>query len=167
MRHAEQRGAYWSAHSTSRTSRASRYGLILFLDVLEHMVDPGEALRHARSLLAPGGTIFVTVPAFKALWTAHDDWNHHQRRYTRSSLLALLTGADLTPRESFYFFQWLAPVKFAVRLAESLRSVPPGPATIPPRPINEALFHLSRLEARTMTALRLPFGSSVCAVATA
>ena len=32
----------------------TRYNLILFLDVLEHLPDPVAALRHAHSLLAPG-----------------------------------------------------------------------------------------------------------------
>jgi SAM-dependent methyltransferase len=144
-----------------------QFGLILFLDVLEHLSDPVAALRHARSLLAPRGVIFLTVPAFQALWTAHDEWNHHQRRYTSRSLLAQINSAGLKPRESFYFFQWVAPVKLAVRAVESVRSGKPGPATLPQSTINEALYHLSRLEARTLTRLKLPFGSSVCAVATA
>ena len=142
------------------------YDLILFLDVLEHLPDPVAALRHARTLLAPGALVLVTVPAFKSLWTAHDDWNYHRTRYTRATLIAEMTQAGLKPLESFYFFQWVAPVKLGVRAVESLRRGPAGPATVPPAPINEALYRLSRLEARTVTRLRLPFGSSVCAVAT-
>lgn len=143
------------------------YNLILFLDVLEHLPDPVGALRHARSLLAPGGTILVTVPAFRALWTAHDDWNHHRTRYTRATLLTEMSEAGLTPGESFYFFNWVAPVKLAVRLAEALSPSQPRPASVPAAPVNEALYHVSRLEARTLTRMKLPFGSSICAVASA
>lgn len=143
-----------------------QYDLILFLDVLEHLPDPVAALRHARRLLAPGATVLVTVPAFRSLWTAHDEWNHHRTRYTRGSLLAEMTQAGLKPLESFYFFQWVAPVKLAVRAVEALGPGRAGPATVPAGVINEILYRLSRLEARTVTRLGLPFGSSVCAVAT-
>ena len=146
---------------------AAPCNLILFLDVLEHLPDPVAALRHARRLLAPGGTILVTVPAFRMLWTAHDDWNHHRTRYTRTALLSELTEAGLTPVESFYFFSWVAPVKLAVRVAEALSPARPRPATVPAAPINAMLYRLSRLEARTLTRMKLPFGSSICAVASA
>jgi 2-polyprenyl-3-methyl-5-hydroxy-6-metoxy-1,4-benzoquinol methylase len=36
------------------------------LDVLEHLEDPVAALRHALGLLAPEGTMIITVPAFLA-----------------------------------------------------------------------------------------------------
>lgn len=145
----------------------TQYNLILFLDVLEHLPGPVEALRHAKDLLAPGGIILVTVPAFRALWTAHDDFNHHRTRYTRATLLSEMTAAGLTPVESFYCFNWVAPVKLAVRAAEALSPAKPTPAAVPPAPVNEALYHLTRLEARTLTRMKLPFGSSICAVATA
>lgn len=35
---------------------------IVFNDVLEHMVDPAAALHHARSMLAPGGRLIVSLP---------------------------------------------------------------------------------------------------------
>lgn len=38
------------------------YDLILFLDVLEHLVDPHETLRRFEKLLNPGGHIVVSVP---------------------------------------------------------------------------------------------------------
>jgi 2-polyprenyl-3-methyl-5-hydroxy-6-metoxy-1,4-benzoquinol methylase len=51
---------------------SDRYSLILMLDVLEHFLDPTGALRQALTLLTPGGTVLVTVPAFKLLRTNHD-----------------------------------------------------------------------------------------------
>nr|MBA3318614.1 class I SAM-dependent methyltransferase [Gemmatimonadales bacterium] len=36
----------------------------LFLDVIEHLDDDEGALRRAREVLAPGGAVLVTVPAF-------------------------------------------------------------------------------------------------------
>ena len=37
------------------------------LDVLEHLAEPEAALRHALSLLEPGGIVLATVPAFMSL----------------------------------------------------------------------------------------------------
>jgi 2-polyprenyl-3-methyl-5-hydroxy-6-metoxy-1,4-benzoquinol methylase len=36
--------------------------VILLLDVLEHLIDPRNVLEHMRSILAPGGTIIVSLP---------------------------------------------------------------------------------------------------------
>src|SRR5882672_3183905 len=41
-----------------------QYALILLLDVLEHVADPSDALRRCASLLKPGGSLVMTVPAF-------------------------------------------------------------------------------------------------------
>ncbi len=72
-----------------------RYGLILMLDVLEHLPDPASAVRRVHSLLVPGGVFVATVPAFQALWTTHDVLNRHFKRYTRAELRRLLTDAGL------------------------------------------------------------------------
>ncbi|HEX6533404.1 MAG TPA: class I SAM-dependent methyltransferase, partial [Gemmatimonadaceae bacterium] len=72
-----------------RFQPGTRYSLVLMLDVLEHLRDPLGALRHAVSLLEPGGVFLATVPAFLALWTTHDVLNQHVTRYTRRRLLAL------------------------------------------------------------------------------
>jgi 2-polyprenyl-3-methyl-5-hydroxy-6-metoxy-1,4-benzoquinol methylase len=50
--------------------------LILMLDVLEHVAAPERLRRRAGDLLTPGGRILVTTPAFRWLWTRHDDLNH-------------------------------------------------------------------------------------------
>jgi SAM-dependent methyltransferase len=143
------------------------YDLILFLDVLEHLAEPLAALRHALSLLAPGGLIFITVPAFRSLWTAHDEWNHHVTRYTAGELAHQLTLAGLTVRDKYYFFSWLAPLKLGVRVIESIKRGRPALPRIPPAPVNRLLYAMARMEARLLTPLHLPFGSSLCAIATA
>jgi SAM-dependent methyltransferase len=38
------------------------FDVVLFADVLEHLVDPGQALRDARRLLAPGGHVVASIP---------------------------------------------------------------------------------------------------------
>lgn len=38
------------------------FDVVVFADVLEHLVDPGQALRDARRLLAPGGRVVASIP---------------------------------------------------------------------------------------------------------
>ena len=97
---------------------ARRYSLVLMLDVLEHLPDPAASLRHALSLLEPDGLFLATVPAFKQLWTRHDDLNHHHTRYDKGSMHTLAESAGLRVDESRYFFHWTAAAKVLTRIKE-------------------------------------------------
>jgi len=140
------------------------YGLILLLDLLEHLADPRAALARARALLEPGGLVLVTVPAFPILWTSQDDVNDHLRRYRRRDIEELARSAGLTVDELRHFFHWVFPAKLVVRLAERLTRAPIGRATIPPTPLNTLLVGLSLLEQRLTARMPLPFGGSLFAV---
>lgn len=68
---------------------------ILIGDVLEHFTDPLPVLQEARRILSPGGSIIVSVPAFRWLWGPHDEHNDHADRYTPKRLGQLADAADL------------------------------------------------------------------------
>ncbi|MGH7517778.1 MAG: class I SAM-dependent methyltransferase [Gemmatimonadales bacterium] len=138
-------------------------GLVLMLDVLEHLHEPVQALRHARNLLAPHGNVLITVPAFRVLWTRHDDLNQHLVRYTRTTLNRVVRAAGLIPVSSRYLFHWLFPSKLVVRALERLALSAGGPATVPPTAINRALYYLCRAEERSLGWARLPLGTSLLA----
>ena len=144
-----------------------RYGLVLMLDVIEHLPDPAAALRHAAALLEPDGILVATVPAFRVLWTTHDVLNHHFTRYARRDFTMLVRTAGLDMVRARYFFHWVFPAKLGLRLLEAVRHPQPAPPGVPPVWINEPLYLLSRLEQRLVTPLRPPFGSSLLAVARA
>lgn len=143
---------------------ARTYDLMLFLDVLEHIDHVEPAISHARTLLDPGGVIVITVPAFRHLWTTHDDLNHHVTRYTRRRLVDLLSDG-FEVEEARYFFRWVYPAKVAQRIVEGIRRPEPAPPTVPPAPLNAILYLLSRAEEALMRKAPLPFGTSVLAVA--
>jgi 2-polyprenyl-3-methyl-5-hydroxy-6-metoxy-1,4-benzoquinol methylase len=138
-----------------------KYSLILMLDVLEHLEDAVGALRHALTLLEPDGTFVATVPAFMALWTNHDDLNHHYIRYTKSTFRPVALAAGLSIQEARYLYHWTCPVKLAIRLREALSHQEPVPAQVPASFVNELLFQVSRMEQKVLTPLSLPFGSSL------
>lgn len=141
-----------------------RYSLILMLDVLEHLQNPVAALDHMLSLLLPGGIVVLTVPAFMSLWTNHDILNQHMTRYTKRRFREIAREARFRILEEFYLYHWTCPIKLGVRAVENIFHLKPAPAKIPARWVNEALFWISRLEQKTLSAWRMPFGSSLMIV---
>ena len=141
------------------------YGLILMLDLVEHLDDPAGALGHAVSLLADRGKLIVTVPAFRQLWTSHDDLNHHVTRFTRKSFLAVANQAGMHIESMRYFFHWLFFIKAVVHLKEKLaKPERPETPTIPPGWINGLLTTASEIENSLLARLAIPFGGSLLAI---
>jgi SAM-dependent methyltransferase len=138
-----------------------RYGLITMLDVLEHLPDPGAALCLAASLLESDGLLCVTVPAFAALWTDHDDINHHLRRFTSPVMIRLAGEAGLDTRSTRYFFFWTCPVKLLIRFKERVLGWPSAIAKVPTPLANHAFYALSVIEQQSLGRLPIPFGSSL------
>lgn len=144
---------------------ASRYRLIVALDVLEHIAEPVPIVQELARRLQPGGWFVATVPAFNSLWTAHDDLNHHVRRYRIGELEALVREEGLEVIESRYLFTWVAVAKWmVVRMERVIRREPRSP-TVPAAPVNAALLTMSRLEHALLSRIKPPFGSSAVVVA--
>jgi SAM-dependent methyltransferase len=141
-----------------------KYDLILMLDILEHLDAPEEALRHAVSLLRAGGTIVITVPAFRLLWTNHDRLNKHRTRFTKSGFCLLAASAGMEIIYMRYFFNWLFATKLAARMAESILPREPRIPRIPSPAINGFLYQVSRAEEKFTRRLRVPFGGSLLAI---
>ncbi len=138
-----------------------QYSLILLLDVLEHIPSACDALRQCTSLLKPGGTLLITVPAFNLVWTNHDVLNHHVTRYRRATLFPLLKQAGLNIENSEYWFHWIFPLRLAERLIQTLFDLRPSTPSIPPPPVNRALAWISSMEYSVLGPLRLPFGTTL------
>ena len=75
---------------------------VVMHDVLEHIEDDAAAVRVVRSLLAPGGTAVISVPAYQWLFGHHDVQLGHHRRYTRRSLRSLFRDDFDIERERYY-----------------------------------------------------------------
>jgi len=89
----------------------SAYDAILMMDVLEHCPDDTQVLREATDRLRPGGMLFITVPAFRQLWSAHDVFLKHFRRYSRRELQELVAREPrLEIESSHYFYGLLFPI---------------------------------------------------------
>jgi Methyltransferase domain len=99
---------------TRAVERVSQ-GLLLMMDVLEH-VDDDVGLLRSYALRMPGDArVLITVPAFPSLWSGHDVFLEHRRRYTRQGLEATVRAAGLQVVRSRYFFGLLLPAVAAMR----------------------------------------------------
>jgi SAM-dependent methyltransferase len=148
------------------------FDLILATDVLEHLRDDRAALRELRRVAAPGATLLCTVPAYRWLWSGHDDEHHHFRRYTLRELRAALRAGGWRPLAGSYFNTVLLPPIAAVRLlARRSHRDPDGgrpDLRLTPPALNGLLAQPMRAEAALIgRGLRLPAGVSIGVVARA
>lgn len=87
-----------------------QFDFVFALDALEHVENDLTMLRKISELLPKDGIIFITVPAFQCLYTEHDRFLQHFRRYRLGQINKLLVSADLKIEKSGYFFaSLLAP----------------------------------------------------------
>jgi len=139
---------------------------VVALDIFEHIEDDRAAFAEAHRVLAPGGALVLSVPAFRWLWGPHDVALMHQRRYRLRQVVAELEAAGFVVEHSSYSVYLLFPVVMLVRLRDKLRR---GPAKVdlPPVPdwLNRLLIRVQEWEGRWTARHRLPWGSSVVAVA--
>jgi SAM-dependent methyltransferase len=148
-------------------SQRARYSLIVALDVLEHLEHPQAALAILRGRMRPGAWFVATVPAFDELWTAHDEVNHHYRRYHLREIEALVRDSGMEIVEARYFFVWVALVKWLVARKEQMIRPVPKPPKLPLAPLNAVALALTRLEQRIVGDAHPPFGSSAIVIARA
>jgi SAM-dependent methyltransferase len=147
----------------------AQFDLVTLCDVIEHVDDDVALLRQARDVLAAGGSVLVTVPAHPALWSAVDGYSGHKRRYTRSSLIAVLQSAGLAVRAVRYFGSLLLLPQAAFRLRpaagkQDRDSVLANEFRVPPAPLNGAL-RLAMSADRLLSRLPVTFGTSLIAIA--
>jgi SAM-dependent methyltransferase len=100
---------------------SGQFELITCLDVLEHTPDDRRTLGELRRVAAPGGWLVLTVPAYQALWSQHDEANHHFRRYGRRALRRAVAEAGWRLERLTSFNSLLLPAAAIVRLAQRRR----------------------------------------------
>ena len=143
-------------------------------DVLEHIEDQTGALKKVNELLMPGGRLFLTVPAYQALYATDDATAGHFRRYTRSGLIRVLAAAGFRVEFASYIFALLplpvllfrtVPSRLGLRIGILPEHIAAehAPKGLPGRLMDRLLD----VEYRRINAGRtVPFGSSClcCAV---
>jgi SAM-dependent methyltransferase len=142
------------------------YDLLVMLDVLEHIADPGAGLRAVGPLLTPDATAVLTVPAYPSLYGEHDRRHHHFRRYDRATLARDLRDGGLEPIFIGHFNLLLLPPAILVRWIQRLGLMRGADeARGGSGAVNEVLSALFALEAPIAPRVPLPAGLSILAIA--
>ena len=144
---------------------SNKFDSIYLLDVLEHIDDQVAILKSAQNYLTPSGKILVTVPAFEFLWSPHDDFVHHVRRYTKAGLKKVLEDSGYRVERISYFNSILFPLALIQRLGMRLlnRKLSTHLST-PPTVVNWLFKVTFAQEAWILKRTNLPVGLSIIAV---
>lgn len=137
--------------------------VLLAFDVIEHFEDEARLLDEFVRVLAPGGVLLASVPAYPALWSPHDDFLHHKRRYRTGELEGRLEerGLVLERRHGFNFLL-LGPIALAraIKSATQGKAPPASDFFRLPAAANAALGLLFAVEAALVAWLPIRFGLS-------
>jgi 2-polyprenyl-3-methyl-5-hydroxy-6-metoxy-1,4-benzoquinol methylase len=98
--------------------------LVLMMDVLEHVEDDSGLVRHYAGKVPSGAHFLVTVPAFQFLWSGHDVFLEHKRRYRLGEIETTMRRAGLAVVHGAYYFGFIFPLAAVVRLATRRDTAP-------------------------------------------
>jgi SAM-dependent methyltransferase len=141
------------------------YDLVAVLDVIEHVEEDRESLETIARKLRTGGKILITVPAHPWMWSAHDEVNHHKRRYTARSLRQVIDAAGLKPELLSPFNSLLFPLAAAARIAGRVAGKQDSDDTLPPPALNKLFERVFGWERYAIGRLPFPPGVSLVAIA--
>ena len=142
------------------------FDLICMFDVLEHIKDDGSTLQVLNSYLRPCGRLFLTVPSYDFMWSNHDEFLHHFRRYTKGSIKRLLTDSGLVGVKTGYFNFFLFPIAVSARFIGRILRMNSSPGMATPAPaLNKILRAVFKSEIFITKRALAPFGLSTWAVA--
>lgn len=150
---------------TALPFRDASFDVVVSADVLYHVHEDVLALREAWRVLRPGGCIVINVPAYRWLWSYHDEATHAVRRYARAELRKKIEGAGFTVQRLTH---WNA---LPLPLVVLKRKVLPADGETSdvkayPLPVEWGFRGAMALESSWLgLGLDLPFGSSLFAVA--
>lgn len=142
------------------------FDLVLALDLLEHLPDDLQGLREMYRVLKKGGTILVTVPAYRFLWSEHDEALGHFRRYSKGEIKAKLEAVGFSIKFVSHaivlpFFP-IALFRLLQKVLRRANKTPKSSLIILPPLLNEFLYSILLREAKLIgRGISFPFGVSI------
>jgi hypothetical protein len=126
------------------------------------------ALREYARVVAPGGTVLLTVPAYQWMWSEHDVRACHRRRYTAARLARTVESAGITVLRTTYYHSFLLPAAVILRkspLRRLVRVTDEQTSYLHPA-VNRIFALIARCEGWLASHVRIPFGLSIMLVGT-
>ena len=152
-----------------RRSSANVSGdLVLLMDVLEHVEYDERLLKSYVEPAARGAYFLISVPAFQFMWSPHDEFLEHKKRYTVKEVERIVSSAGLSVINCHYYYAGVFPFAMVVRLLPRLWCTGSPTKTTNLRRhsfvVNKLLYILSILELYIMSKNKW-FGLTVVCVA--
>lgn len=148
------------------------FDLVFLSEVIEHIADPVKALQSIHRVMRPGARCLVTVPAWPFLWSDHDIFYGHQKRYTLPILRGELLAAGFQIRRlgwAFFMPLWAAAARHFLSVVRRriFPNAPPRSGFVPlPDFFNETCYqYLRRIEQPLTFRWLMPVGLTIAAVA--
>jgi len=98
-------------------------GAIIMMDVLEHIENDKSFLSEILEKISKEDLILITVPAFQKLFSNHDVFLKHYRRYNKQQLLTLIHSCGLDVKKCHYFYTSLFFARWVSLLFKKEKSV--------------------------------------------
>lgn len=141
-------------------------GVIIAMDILEHLDDDDNGLIESYRVLSKGGILIITVPAFNFLWGIQDIVTGHKRRYSRKEITNKLKAAGFEVLRSSYFnFFLFLPILLGRQALRLIRPNIPSENIINSPMINFLLKAIFSMEPVMLKYFSFPFGVSIFCIA--
>lgn len=154
--------------ATALPFASDSFDVVSAFDVVEHCADDKLVLSELVRVLAPGGRLLLSVPAYQWVWSDLDVRAGHVRRYTRPQISALVEETGVRLERTSYAFGAVFPFFLAERAGRRLRNGARAQRrlTAVSPPTEKVLLGLCAMESRYLRRFDLGFGSSVLVAAT-
>jgi hypothetical protein len=100
--------------------------IVLLLDVLEHIEDEKSFLNLLKTypFISKSTFFIITVPAFQSLFSSHDVFLDHFRRYNKKSLKKLINECGFSiVKQGYFFSSLLVPRFFSLLFQKNIKKV--------------------------------------------
>ncbi len=141
-----------------------KYDVVCAFDVLEHLKNDELAIKNIYEILKDDGYFIFSVPAFQFLFSAHDVFVGHYRRYSMKRIKKIIFDNNFKKVKLFYWnFFLFIPVMIA-RLVS--KNKPPRTSIKKiPKILNIFLYGVLRAENKLIKAgFKFPLGVSIFGV---
>lgn len=120
--------------------------LLLFMDVLEHVEDDELFLRSILERCRGRNNVLITAPAFMSLYSSHDVFLKHYRRYDLPTLQRIARGAGIAVTAAYYIYGLIFPLVWIKRRMIGHSGKPASDMRPTPRVVSIFLEWLCRWE---------------------
>ena len=146
--------------------RPESFGLILAMDVLEHIENDTLGIGELYQTLKKRGILILTVPAFRFLWGTQDFATGHKRRYLRQEILNKLRkkGFEILKISYFNFFLFF-PILLMRQIIHLVGLKMESENEINSSLINFFFKSIFSLEPYLLKYFSFPFGVSILCIA--